>query len=147
MSKHNNTPSLMEVGPPPPPVLEVGGSSRRRLLPTFATPFSQEIMDVPRPKKVKMPSVEPFDGTTDFYDHLDVYKAQMYIQDVEDAIFCPYFPTTLRGIVQKWFNGILSGSITSFLQLAELFSTHLKWCTNISGPFLKAIRELKFTSN
>ena len=88
MSKHNNTPSLMKVGPRPPPVLGVGGSSRRRLLLTFVTPFSREIMEALCPKKVKMPSVEPFDGTTDPDDHLDVYKAQMYIQDVDDAICC-----------------------------------------------------------
>jgi len=43
---------------------------------------------------------------------------------VDDAIYYQYFPTTLRGIAQKWFNDLLSGSITSFLQLAELFSMH-----------------------
>ena len=37
---------------------------------------------------------------------------------------CRYFPVTLRGIAQRWFNGLLSESITSFLQLVELFSTH-----------------------
>jgi len=81
-------------------------------------------MEAPRPKKVKMSSVEPFDGTTNRDDHLDVYQAQMYVQDVDDAMCCRYFPATLRGIAQKWFNGLPSGSITSFLQLAELFSTH-----------------------
>jgi len=63
MSKHN-TPSLVEVGPPLPSVLGVGGSSRRRFLPTFATPLSREIVEAPNSKKVKMPSVEPFNGTT-----------------------------------------------------------------------------------
>jgi len=29
--------------------------------------------------KVKMPSVELFDGTTDPNVHLDIYKAQMYV--------------------------------------------------------------------
>jgi len=71
-----------------------------------------------------MPYVEPFDDTTDPDDHLDVYKAQMYAQEVDDAICCRYFLVTLRGMAQKWFNGLPSGSITSFLQLAKLFSTH-----------------------
>jgi len=31
---------------------------------------------------------------------------------------------TLRWIAQKWFNGLPSGSMTSFLQLLELFSSH-----------------------
>lgn len=67
-----------------------------------------------------MPFVEPFDETTD----LDVYKAQMCIHDVDDATCYHYFPTTLKGIAQKWFNGLPNGSVTSFLQLAELFTAH-----------------------
>ena len=124
MLKLNNTPMLMEVGPSPPPVLRVGSSSRRGLLPTFATSFNWEIIEAPRSKKVKMPSIEPFDGTTDPDDHLDVYKAHMYVQDVDDTICYRYFPATLRGTAQKWFNDLPSGSITSFIQLAELFSTY-----------------------
>ena len=48
----------------------------------------------------------------------------MYVQDVDDAMCYWYFPGTSRGIAQKWFNDLPSGSITSFLRLAELFSTH-----------------------
>jgi len=99
-------------------------SSGRGLLSTFATPFNQEIIEAPHPKKVKMPFVKPFDGTTDPDDHVDVYKAQMYVRDVDETMYCQYFPATLRGITQKWFNDLSSESITSFLQLAKLFSTH-----------------------
>ena len=74
--------------------------------------------------KGKTPPVDLFDGTTDLDDHLDVYKAQMYVQDVDDATCCRYFPATLKGIAQKWFNDLASGSVASFLQLAELFSAH-----------------------
>jgi len=49
----------------------------------------------------------------------------MYIQEMDDATCCGYFPATLRGIAQKWFHVLPSGSITSFLQLVELFNTHL----------------------
>jgi len=60
----------------------------------------------------------------DLDDHLDVYKGQMYVQDVDDATCCRYFLATLKGIAQKWLNGLLNGSVTSFLQRAELFSGH-----------------------
>ena len=69
-----------------------------------------------------MPSVELFDGITDPDDHLDVYKAQMYVQNLEDVMCCRYFLTTLKGIAQKWFNSLPSGSVTSFFPLAELFN-------------------------
>ena len=68
------------------------------------TPFSQEITEAPRLKRVKMSSIELFDGTTDPDDHLDVYKVQMCVQDVDDAICCQYFSATLREIAQVWFN-------------------------------------------
>jgi len=47
----------------------------------------------------------------------------MYVQEVDDAMCFRYFPATLRGIAQKWFNDLPSGSITSFLQLAKLFNS------------------------
>jgi len=68
-------PSIMEVGPPHPLVLRVGSSSKRGSLPSFFTHFSRAIMEAHRPSKVKMPSAEPFDETTDPKDHLNVYKA------------------------------------------------------------------------
>jgi len=48
-----------------------------------------------------MPSVDLFDRSTDPDDHLDVYKAQVCVQDVDDVMCCRYFPPTLKGISQK----------------------------------------------
>jgi len=90
--------SLMVVSPLPPHVLKVGGSSKWGSLPSFSTPFSRELMESSHPNKVQMPSVEPCDGTTNPDDHLDVYKAQMYVLDVNDAMCCRYFSATLKGI-------------------------------------------------
>ena len=42
-------------------------------------------MKAPCPRNVKMPSVEPFDGAIDLSDRPDVYRAQMYVQDVDNA--------------------------------------------------------------
>ena len=79
MSKSCNTFSLIEVVPSPSPVLRVGGSFERESLPFFSTPFSRGIMEASRPKKVKMPPIEPFDETMDPDNQLNVYKAQMYV--------------------------------------------------------------------
>ena len=64
-------------------------------------------MKVSHPKQVKMPTIDPFNRTTDPDDHLDVYKAPMYMKDVEEAIYYPYFVATLKGIAQKWFNAMV----------------------------------------
>jgi len=121
---HPVEPSFLEDGLIHPTALKVGNSIERGSCPTFVTPFSREILEAPRLSKVKMPSVDLFDGTTYPDDHVDVYKAQIYVQDVDDATCCRYFPATLKGIAQKWFNGLPRGSVSSFSQLAELFSAH-----------------------
>ena len=42
---------------------------------------------------MKMSNLELYDGCMDPEDHLAVYKAQMYVQDVVVAAYCRYFPT------------------------------------------------------
>jgi len=68
-----------------------------------------------------MPTLDLYDGTTDPEEHLGIYKAQMYVQDVDDASYCRYFPALLKGVLQSWFNGLPPRSITCFQDLADKF--------------------------
>jgi len=45
----------------------------------FSTPFSAQIINTPRYGKVKMPTMDLYDGATDPEKHLGVYKGQMYV--------------------------------------------------------------------
>jgi len=38
-----------------------------------------------------MPDLKLYNETTDPEENLKVYKAQMYIQDVDDVAYCRYF--------------------------------------------------------
>jgi len=44
-----------------------------------------------------MPNLELCDGTKDLEEHLRAYKAQMYIQDMDNAAYYRYFSATLKG--------------------------------------------------
>jgi len=88
---------------------------------SFSTPFSVETINSPRYGKVKMPIMDMYDGITDPKEHLGVHKAQIYIQDVDDAAYCRYFPTTLKRVVQSWFNGLASRSVSCFQHLVNRF--------------------------
>jgi len=68
-----------------------------------------------------MPMMDLYDGTTNLEEHLGIYKAQMYVQDMEDATYCRYFPATLKGVAQLWFNSLPPGTITCFQDLADKF--------------------------
>jgi len=48
-----------------------------------------------------MPTIDLYDGTTDREEHLGAYKEQIYIQDVDDAAYCRYFPATLKEVAQS----------------------------------------------
>jgi len=73
-----------------------------------------------------MPALDLYDGTANRKEHLGVYKAQTYVQDVDDAAYCRYFPATLKGVVQSWFNGLPPGSITcSRTYLTNLLASSL----------------------
>jgi len=64
----------------------------------FSTSFIAEIINTPRYRKVEKPTMGLYDGTTDLEEHLGVYKAQMYVQDVDDSAYCRYFPATLKEV-------------------------------------------------
>ena len=67
----------------------------------FPTSFGADIINALCCGKVKMPTLDLYDGTTDPEEQLGVYKAQMYVKDVDDATYCRYFPATLKGVAQS----------------------------------------------
>ncbi|XP_021717068.1 uncharacterized protein LOC110684934 [Chenopodium quinoa] len=81
-------------------------------------------MNTPIPPKVKIPTLDPYDGKTDPTDHLNTYKAQMGVQTGCEDSWCRFFPTTLKGIAQTWFNNLTPGSIRTFDMLATQFKKH-----------------------
>ncbi|XP_059669077.1 uncharacterized protein LOC132314203 [Cornus florida] len=87
--------------------------------------FSPAVMSYPLLSKFKMPTLESFDGTWDPLDHLETYKALMYLQAVPDEIMCRAFPTTLKGWARLWFNKLKPGSIENFEELSKQFIGHV----------------------
>ena len=77
--------------------IKVSGTTARTGLVIFSTLFSAEVINATRYEKVKMPTVDLYNGTTDLKEHLGVHKAQMYVQDVDDEAHYRYFPATLKG--------------------------------------------------
>ncbi|XP_021718596.1 uncharacterized protein LOC110686295 [Chenopodium quinoa] len=82
-------------------------------------------MNTPIPPKVKILTLEPYDGKTDPTDHLNAYKAQMGVETECEASWCRFFPTTLKVIAQTWFNNLAPGSIKTFEKLSTLFKKHI----------------------
>ena len=84
-------------------------------------PFIASINSHPMPSKIKMLSLDSYDGTCDPCDHIATFQTTMHLQRVPNKIMCKVFPTTLKGLAWVWFNKIPPNTIGSFEELSKLF--------------------------
>ena len=57
------------------PTLQIGVSLEKERMPFFLTPFNRASMEALCPKKVRIPTIDSFDGTTNLDSHMDICKA------------------------------------------------------------------------
>ncbi|XP_075640490.1 uncharacterized protein LOC142612259 [Castanea sativa] len=84
-------------------------------------PFIASINNHPLPSKLKMPSLDSYNGTCNLCDHIATFKTTMHLQGVPDEIMCRAFPTTLKGPARVWFSKIPLNTVGSFEELSKLF--------------------------
>jgi hypothetical protein len=87
-------------------------------------PFTQQVLSYPMPSKFKVPSVPPYDGTADYIEHLELFRAHVAFRGVPNEIACKAFPLTLTGLAREWFTSIPLNTIDNFTNLAKHFLTH-----------------------
>ncbi|GMN67604.1 hypothetical protein TIFTF001_036673 [Ficus carica] len=85
-------------------------------------PFTLGIMASPYLTRFKMPSVAPYDSSTDADEHIENYQAHMLIQNANEAVLCKSFCLTLIGAARQWYRRLAPGSIGCFKQLADTFA-------------------------
>ncbi|CAL9030929.1 unnamed protein product, partial [Prunus brigantina] len=68
------------------------------------------------------PSFTHFKGDSDPETHLKHFKSIMIFYMANDALMCKVFAMTLQGAAQDWFHSLPSGSISSFKELAHIFT-------------------------
>ncbi|XP_073133385.1 uncharacterized protein [Henckelia pumila] len=70
------------------------------ILPSHRSPFIDDILSEALPKRIKIPSLPEFDGTSDPQDHIEKFYAKADLYDITDAAYCKIFRTTLSGSVE-----------------------------------------------
>lgn len=88
-------------------------------------PFSSFVSACNLPDGFQLPSIEPYDGSTDPDEHLNNFYVHMTLYGTlggaYDAIFCRAFPCTLTGPALRWFFTLPPNSIYFFSDLTKLF--------------------------
>ncbi|RWW72324.1 hypothetical protein BHE74_00019868 [Ensete ventricosum] len=88
------------------------------------SPFIPEIQDKPVPQHFRHPMLEAYDGGFNLMEHVAVFRAQMTLYGMLDAIICRAFPMTLRGTARGWYNRLPPTLIHSFNQLTREFEAN-----------------------
>ena len=51
-----------------------------------------------------------------------------------EALMCKMFPSSLRPVSMRWFDGLEVGSIDSFKELTQAFRSHFITCSKVLQP-------------
>ncbi|XP_020426569.1 uncharacterized protein LOC109950839 [Prunus persica] len=87
-----------------------------------SSPFTVEIEQATLPKRFSTTSFTCFKGDSNLGSHLKHFKSLMILYKVEEVLMCKVFAMNLRGAAQDWFHTLPSGSISSFKELAYVFT-------------------------
>ena len=69
------------------------------------------------PSRFTRPPFNSYDGKMDPIKHVNHYIQMMSLHSHNDVLMCKVFPSSLKPIALRWFNGLRKGSIHSFTEL------------------------------
>jgi hypothetical protein len=85
-------------------------------------PFTPAIMNFDMPANFKFAvQIDPYDGTTDPKDHVEISQQTMVFQGAKEPIICKAFPLTLKAAARRWFSSLPAGSIAGWKALKDKF--------------------------
>ena len=58
----------------------------------------------------------------------------MPVHSRNEALICKVFPSSLRPVAMRWFDGLKEGSISSFKEITRAFEAHFITCNRVPRP-------------
>jgi len=59
-------------------------------------------------------AIKPYDGSTNPYEHLNVFKTQMTLYTIDKTLWCKVFPTSLQEGPLVWFTKLPTNFVGEF---------------------------------
>ncbi|CAA0833865.1 Unknown protein, partial [Striga hermonthica] len=89
-----------------------------------ASPLSPDILQESVPKKIKVPQLGLYDGSSDPDSHIGLYTSWMDLHGATNALRCRMFSLTLGPKAQRWYHSLYPHSISTWGQLRAAFRSH-----------------------
>ncbi|XP_075662948.1 uncharacterized protein LOC142632430 [Castanea sativa] len=67
-------------------------------------------------------------------EHVNHFNQRMAVHSKNEALMCKMFPSSLRPVAMRWFNGLGAGSIDSFKGLTRAFGSRFITCSRVPRP-------------
>ena len=93
------------------------------------SPFSGDIEWASMPSRFTRPPFNYYDGKTNSVEYVSHYVQMMFLDNHNDALMCKVFPSSLKPIALRWFNGLRKASIHSFVELIQEFGVRFITCS------------------
>jgi len=93
------------------------------------SPFSGDIERASMPSRFTRPPFNYYDGKTNSVEYVSHYVQMMFLHNHNDALMCKVFPSSLKPIALRWFNGLRKASIHSFVELIQEFGVRFITCS------------------
>ena len=67
-------------------------------------------------------------------EHVSYFNQRMTVHSKNEALMCKVFPSSLRSVAIRWFDGLGKNSINSFKELTRALGARFVTCSKIPRP-------------
>ena len=73
-----------------------------------------------------------YNSRTDLVEHVSHFNQKMIVHSKDEALMCKVFPSSLRPVAMRWFDGLRADFIDSFKELTWAFGYRFITCSRVS---------------
>ena len=98
------------------------------------SPFTRGIEKAKLPRRFHQPTFSMYNERTDPVEHVSQFKQKMAVHSQDEVLLCRVFPFSLGPMPMRWFDGLMTNSISFFKKLTQSFCSRFITCSRVPQP-------------
>ena len=98
------------------------------------SPFTHRIEGRKLPRWFIQPMFTMYNGRIDLMEYVSHFNQRMVVHSKNETLMCKVFPSSLRPVAMRWFDGLGASSIDFFKELTRAFGPHFISCSRVPQP-------------